>query len=176
MEWAGTTLAFYGLGAAALATSLVTLRRRLELSKAKHRTLTGHARMARRVAALVPFYGYDEDRFFCSDDAPEEIVSRRRAGFKRLAALYDTHFAETIRLTAAVTDGISDLQFTDAYRVPFQYGGVVRRHLKSPALDRKSTRLNSSHSQISYAVFCLKKKKQNQNYNGDQKKETTSYS
>src|SRR5688572_32395638 len=29
-------------------------------------------------------------------------------------------------------------------------------------LDRKSTRLNSSHSQISYAVFCLKKKKKNQ--------------
>src|SRR5256886_11866776 len=30
--------------------------------------------------------------------------------------------------------------------------------------DRKSTRLNSSHSQISYAVFCLKKKKQNSPY------------
>src|SRR2546430_13556931 len=30
-----------------------------------------------------------------------------------------------------------------------------------PAADRKSTRLNSSHSQISYAVFCLKKKKKN---------------
>src|SRR5688572_32732633 len=29
-----------------------------------------------------------------------------------------------------------------------------------PTRDRKSTRLNSSHSQISYAVFCLKKKKQ----------------
>src|SRR2546430_8335718 len=29
--------------------------------------------------------------------------------------------------------------------------------------DRKSTRLNSSHSQISYAVFCLKKKKHPQN-------------
>src|SRR2546427_11754215 len=29
--------------------------------------------------------------------------------------------------------------------------------------DRKSTRLNSSHSQISYAVFCLKKKKQTNN-------------
>src|SRR2546421_1612791 len=28
-----------------------------------------------------------------------------------------------------------------------------------PAVDRKSTRLNSSHDQISYAVFCLKKKK-----------------
>src|SRR2546430_12944473 len=30
-----------------------------------------------------------------------------------------------------------------------------------PSRDRKSTRLNSSHSQISYAVFCLKKKKNN---------------
>src|SRR5438270_6497050 len=34
-------------------------------------------------------------------------------------------------------------------------GRVLLEHL----LDRKSTRLNSSHSQISYAVFCLKKKK-----------------
>src|SRR2546430_15819270 len=31
--------------------------------------------------------------------------------------------------------------------------------LRGMATDRKSTRLNSSHSQISYAVFCLKKKK-----------------
>jgi glutamate-1-semialdehyde 2,1-aminomutase len=138
MEWASTTLAFYGLGAAALATSLVTLRRRLELSKAKHRTLTGHARMARRVAALVPFYDYDERRFFCSDDAPEEVVARRRAGFKRLSALYDTRFAETIRRTAEVSDGISDLQFTDAYRVPFQYGRVVRQQLKSAAFVQSS--------------------------------------
>src|SRR3712207_7080763 len=30
---------------------------------------------------------------------------------------------------------------------------------RSPATDRKSTRLNSSHANISYAVFCLKKKK-----------------
>src|SRR2546430_10771352 len=34
-----------------------------------------------------------------------------------------------------------------------------RRHSGSCGRDRKSTRLNSSHSQISYAVFCLKKKK-----------------
>src|SRR5579859_1604826 len=39
--------------------------------------------------------------------------------------------------------------------------GAFRPSLRhdSAALDRKSTRLNSSHSQISYAVFCLKKKK-----------------
>src|SRR2546430_10432249 len=34
-----------------------------------------------------------------------------------------------------------------------------RARTRSPPRDRKSTRLNSSHSQISYAVFCLKKKK-----------------
>src|SRR2546430_8001977 len=34
-----------------------------------------------------------------------------------------------------------------------------RRFPSSVRTDRKSTRLNSSHSQISYAVFCLKKKK-----------------
>src|SRR5438552_13712993 len=42
----------------------------------------------------------------------------------------------------------------------------VREHLKPVAPideDRKSTRLNSSHQIISYAVFCLKKKKQKQN-------------
>jgi len=39
-------------------------------------------------------------------------------------------------------------------------GRVERRNLLA---DRKSTRLNSSHDQISYAVFCLKKKKNNHN-------------
>src|SRR3712207_7674923 len=35
------------------------------------------------------------------------------------------------------------------------------RGWRTPGLDRKSTRLNSSHANISYAVFCLKKKKNN---------------
>src|SRR3712207_8649498 len=35
------------------------------------------------------------------------------------------------------------------------------RHVGCPYGDRKSTRLNSSHANISYAVFCLKKKKHN---------------
>src|SRR5690349_23536629 len=37
--------------------------------------------------------------------------------------------------------------------------GPLRRALGRPEADRKSTRLNSSHVEISYAVFCLKKKK-----------------
>src|SRR2546430_3987029 len=40
---------------------------------------------------------------------------------------------------------------------------------RTACLDRKSTRLNSSHSQISYAVFCLKKKKKKK------KKKNTEY-
>src|SRR5689334_23832734 len=41
------------------------------------------------------------------------------------------------------------------------FAGVGGEHaaLEAPGGDRKSTRLNSSHSSISYAVFCLKKKK-----------------
>src|SRR5205809_3759147 len=38
-------------------------------------------------------------------------------------------------------------------------GRQERNHRRGRALDRKSTRLNSSHGYISYAVFCLKKKK-----------------
>src|SRR2546427_8525789 len=38
-------------------------------------------------------------------------------------------------------------------------GALPPEAVRDPAQDRKSTRLNSSHSQISYAVFCLKKKK-----------------
>src|SRR3712207_8692676 len=38
-------------------------------------------------------------------------------------------------------------------------GGPVDRAVLEPGVDRKSTRLNSSHANISYAVFCLKKKK-----------------
>src|SRR6266567_9571689 len=37
--------------------------------------------------------------------------------------------------------------------------GEARVTLPDPEIDRKSTRLNSSHSQISYAVFCLKPEK-----------------
>ncbi|MGH8478585.1 MAG: aminotransferase class III-fold pyridoxal phosphate-dependent enzyme [Gammaproteobacteria bacterium] len=133
-----TTSALYALGAAALAASFGNLNRRLDLSRAKHRSLAGHSRLARRIARLVPFYEYDEARFFSSDDAPEEIAARRRAGFFRLTTLYAERFAETARRTAELEDGVSDLQFTSAYRVPFQYSRFVRRHLRGGALLQSS--------------------------------------
>jgi glutamate-1-semialdehyde 2,1-aminomutase len=130
MDISGTALAFYGLGATAVAASAVKLQRRLALSKAKHRSLAGHARMARRVAALVPFYEYGEERFFRADGAPAAIAAQRRDGFLRLAALYDERFPKTSQLTAEVAGRISDVQFTDAYRVPFQFSRYVRAHLR----------------------------------------------
>jgi glutamate-1-semialdehyde 2,1-aminomutase len=125
----GESLLLYGLGAGAAALSFPALKARLELSRAKHPSLAGHARLARGLAALIPGYAYDEDRFFRSDDAPHEIEARRRAGFTWLAALYRGRFARTLALTAEAAEGISDLQFTAAYRVPFQYSRHVRRHL-----------------------------------------------
>src|SRR2546422_11326669 len=46
-------------------------------------------------------------------------------------------------------------------RRPAQRSPPSRRWQPTSGLDRKSTRLNSSHGYISYAVFCLKKKKKN---------------
>jgi glutamate-1-semialdehyde 2,1-aminomutase len=129
MPWGAISLAFYGAGAAAVATSLGPIKRRLELSQAKHRSLAGHSRMARRLAAFIPFYEYSEEKFFCSDSAPNDIAQRRRAGFDQLAGLYRTRFAETNRQTAEAADYIPDLQFTGAYRVPFQYRNKVRANL-----------------------------------------------
>ena len=129
----------YIVGAAAAAGLAYKMKTRLELSKAKHPSLRGHSKMSRRVAGFVPFYEYDDETLFRSDDAPAEIATKRREGFMRLAATYRERFAETARLTAEVEGSISDVQFTDAYRVPFQYARFVRTHLKGGTFLRESS-------------------------------------
>src|SRR5690349_22205922 len=66
---------------------------------------------------------------------------------------YTTLFRSGLRELGAVELGRGDL--------PLYQLGNNRLHAEiyRRALDRKSTRLNSSHVEISYAVFCLKKKK-----------------
>jgi len=131
-------LVFTALALAGLAATLPLARRRLELSLAKHPSLTGHSRMAKRVASLVPGYTYDEQRFFGSDGAPAEVVARRRTGFARLAAQLNTRHEKSIALTAQAREAISDLQFTGAYRVPFQYSPYLRQHLKLGSFVQRS--------------------------------------
>jgi glutamate-1-semialdehyde 2,1-aminomutase len=135
----GVALIYLALGALALAVTLPRLKARLYLSLAKHPSLAGHSRLARRLAKHVPFYEYDEAGFFTSDDAPEEIAAMRRAGFQRLAAAFRVLFVETNRLTSLAEDGVSDLQFTMAHRVPFQYSRLVRENLRPGAFARSSS-------------------------------------
>jgi glutamate-1-semialdehyde 2,1-aminomutase len=126
-----TTIIVYVLAGFVLVIGLRKLRLRLQLSRAKHRSLTGHSRMARRFASLVPFYEYDESQFFRTDGAPKDIVAARRAGFMRLSQVFAERFKKTAELTAEIAGGVSDLQFTSRYRVPFQFSAYVRRHFKS---------------------------------------------
>src|SRR5262245_64121038 len=76
---------------------------------------------------------------------------------------YTTLFRSEIAhlLAAALRDipcGGGELQLGEQVRHALALGRV---HVAADAVDRKSTRLNSSHLGISYAVFCLKKKKKN---------------
>src|SRR5260370_31782748 len=139
MEAAIITAAAYTRGAMSLAVSAIGLKARLELSKAKHRSLAGHARIARLVSTLVQFYQYDEAQTFKADAAPDVVVAQRGADFTRLADLYRKRYAGTLQLTAETTGLISDLQFTEAYRVPFQFSRHVRRHLPVGAFLQSSS-------------------------------------
>jgi glutamate-1-semialdehyde 2,1-aminomutase len=129
-----TVLTLAGVtGAASLVVAVVFPRakRRLELSMAKHPSLAGHSRMAKRVARMLPGYAYDEAQFFGIDGAPAEIIARRRAGLDALANIYATRFTRSLALTQEAAQSISDLQFTGAYRVPYQFSPYLRSRLKS---------------------------------------------
>src|ERR1700752_3253237 len=115
--------------ALAAAWLLVWLRARVLLSRAKHPSLQGHARFAKRLARLIPFYDYGADRFFACDDAPAEIVATRRRAFESLEARLRSRSPLTIAATRDATPMISDLQFVSRYRVPFQFSAMVREHL-----------------------------------------------
>src|SRR2546427_4230603 len=67
-----------------------------------------------------------------------------------------TLFPYTTLFRSDARTGLGGVRAVQAARRGDEPGGAAGRHR-----DRKSTRLNSSHSQISYAVFCLKKKKKN---------------
>ena len=119
--------------------------RRLELSRAKHPSLAGHSRMAKRVAALVPGYAYDDDAL---------LRLRRRAGRGGRAAARRLRAAGA-RCTARASrarsrrpprraPALSDLQFTGAYRVPFQFSRYLREHLQRRRLRAGLARRDAS--------------------------------
>ena len=124
-----TVLALLAVGAGLAA--MPKIRARLALSRAKHRSLAGHSRMAKRIARLIPFYEYDEHRFFRADDAPESIVEKRIRGLNDLSDIYRRKFKRSAALTTQAAELISDLKFTGAYRVPYQFSRYLRSRLQA---------------------------------------------
>ena len=85
--------------------------------------------MSKLAARLIPHYEFDINDFFRSDGAPSEIATKRQDGFFRLADVYKTRFARSREMNKEAASQISDLQFTQVYRVPFQYSRLVRENL-----------------------------------------------
>src|SRR5688572_11919419 len=97
------------------------------------------------------------------ESAPEVVIIEDSSGSMQQEQLRENR----VELINSMTQlGLSTLWFMSA-------DTTVRT--KPVKIDRKSTRLNSSHSQISYAVFCLKKKKKNKKNRISQKTQKTNY-
>lgn len=128
----------YWAGLGALAVFSPIIKRRIELSRAKHRSLAGHSRMAKRLARWMPGYSLGEDRFFDCDSAPSEVALKRKAAFFEVAKTLQARHELSLRITQQAREHISDLQFTAAYRVPFPFSKLVREHLKVGAFLQSS--------------------------------------
>lgn len=102
---------------------------RLRLSRAKHPSLRGHAKWSRRLARLVPYYSFDNHGFFTSDGAPESIAEQRRNALQRLQQAMKKRSPASLAFVNSLEHGISDVNFTSAYRVPFQYRAQLPRAL-----------------------------------------------
>jgi glutamate-1-semialdehyde 2,1-aminomutase len=111
---------------------------RLLLSRAKHRSLQGHPRLALKLARRIPGYAYPESVFFSSDSAPPRVEKKRREGFHRLANHFRERSPKTIALTHDLETGVSDLAFVNAHRVPFQYQQYLQEHMRIGAVLEES--------------------------------------
>src|SRR6516165_4414273 len=129
----------FAAAAAGAAAVFPKVKARLALSRAKHRSLTGHSKMSRRLARLIPFYEFSIEQFFGADGAPSAIAAQRKEAFFALGRLYGERYAKGRQMTAEISGRISDLQFTESYRVPFQFSRLVQENLKTGAFMQSSS-------------------------------------
>ena len=141
---------FVGGGIAALFAARWA-RARLLLSRAKHPSLRGHARMARRISKWIPYYEYDGEEFFAADDAPESVQQQRRASFERLAEQFARKAPKTLAYSGAVEDGLADVEFVNRYRVPFQFRERVRKSFRLGLVVQATRDLGASTSALRHA-------------------------
>lgn len=134
-RWVPMYTAVYSAGGVVVMLLLARLSlTRYRLSRAKHPSLRGHARLSRLTARLVPFYEYSDDEVFRCDGVPPEVGERRREAFERLSGELASRAATTNVLSADLEPSVSDMQFTNANRVPFQFRNLVTRKLRVGAL------------------------------------------
>src|SRR5690606_40302063 len=104
------------------------------------------------------------------DHAPEEIVKGTMTALQQYKDLEVTLIGDEEKIRPYITsdERVSILHTTEVIEGTDEPVRAVRRKKNASMVlmakeDRKSTRLNSSHVKISYAVFCLKKKKKQTN-------------
>ena len=124
------------IGAALLLLILPKAIARVRLSRAKHRSLAGHARVASRVVAWLPALDYPLDGFFRVDGAPAEVENARKHAFFRLSELLQQRQPQSQVATREAMPVLSDLQLTSRYRVPVPFSRVVRSHLPAAPFAR----------------------------------------
>jgi len=125
---------------------------RLRLSLAKHPSLAGHSKMARRIAKIIPSYSFDEKTFFSADRAPKHIEDKRKQGFYKLAGELSDSSPLTIKKSAELEESISDISFTSSYRVPFQFSKFIKSNIKLGSLvcESKGTQIKNLDENWSY--------------------------
>ena len=138
-DWIGLNpLLLSALGAALLLMVASRLRHRLELSLAKHRSLAGHPRIAKRISAWLPAYSYRAQDAFALDGATPDVVAGRRRAFDTLATQYGQRFPKGRQAGLEVVSALSDLQFINAYRMPFQFRQLAGEQLKAGSFVKSS--------------------------------------
>lgn len=105
---------------------------------AKHPSLSGHSKMSRRIAKLIPVYHIDENNFFGADTAPQNIQIVRKTAFKKLADYFENTMPKTLEAGSKLEGSISDVDFTRSYRVPFQFANFVKNNLRTGILVSES--------------------------------------
>ncbi|MCL6441840.1 MAG: aminotransferase class III-fold pyridoxal phosphate-dependent enzyme, partial [Thermoleophilum sp.] len=99
---------------------------RLRLSRAKHPSLAGHQRWAKRLARWLPGYALHAPQAFACDGAPPAVLQLRQAGWRALGERLRAAAPCTLALTAQAREGMPDLRLTGRYRVPYAFAELAR--------------------------------------------------
>ena len=120
--------------------------KRLQLSLAKHPSIRGHSKWSRRLSKLVPYYTLSGDRFFNCDGAPEDVVAKRKAALFQLADDCSAQCPGSATVAASLATRMSDVEFTNSYRVPFPFREGVPAVLRQPSVltESKGTSLRDA--------------------------------